>query len=179
VQGSGLATTLAQATGASPRVALMGCRGLRHFERPVVSLVSRHPENAEPTVAPKKKGCLQRPRRRVRVTVNGMGRTNAESSGHGRVIFAEAAIVLLAAVSSALLVFEIVSDATAEQRHLLEQIDVLIALIFLMEFVIRLWRAESKLQFLRHSGWEILASIPITSDMARALRALRMLRVVR
>jgi len=98
---------------------------------------------------------------------------------HRHTILGEAVIVLLAAVSSALLIFEIVADMTAEQRRLVEQIDVAIAFIFLFEFVIRLWRAESRRAFLAHSGWEVLASIPITSDMARGLRALRILRAVR
>jgi voltage-gated potassium channel len=98
---------------------------------------------------------------------------------HFREIRTELFIVLLAAVSSALLLFEILSDVTAEQRIWIGRLDLAIALIFLAEFVIRLIRSSNRRAFLRHSGWEILAAIPITSETTQALRSIRLLRIIR
>lgn len=68
---------------------------------------------------------------------------------------------------------------SAEQRLWIERIDLAIALIFLSEFCVRLYRSPSRGAFLRRSGWEILAAIPITTEATRALRSIRLVRVVR
>lgn len=104
---------------------------------------------------------------------------DTQPAGHGSSIRNELVIVFLAALSSALLIFEIVSDVTAAQRLWIERIDLAIAVIFLLEFSVRLARSEGKIAFLRHSGWELLASIPITTEVTQALRGLRLLRLMR
>ncbi|MBI2215012.1 MAG: two pore domain potassium channel family protein [Acidobacteria bacterium] len=91
----------------------------------------------------------------------------------------ELAIVLLALVSVALLVFEVASDATAEEQRVIEKIDLCIAVIFLGEFAWRLARADDRRQFFKRYWWELLASIPLTSEMTQALRGIRVLRIVR
>lgn len=91
----------------------------------------------------------------------------------------EILIVLLALASVLLLVLEVVSDLKPHQRWLVERVDLAIAVIFLVEWLWRLKNAERKAAFLRSSWWELLAAIPITSDVTRALRGLRLLRILR
>jgi voltage-gated potassium channel len=91
----------------------------------------------------------------------------------------ELIIVVLALVSVALLLLELVEELAPQQRLLIERVDLGIAAIFLIEFLWRFHRAKEKWPFFRHSWWELLAAIPITSDVARALRGLRLLRIVR
>jgi voltage-gated potassium channel len=91
----------------------------------------------------------------------------------------EILIVLLALASVLLLVLEVVSDLKPHQRWLVERVDLAIAVIFLVEWLWRLKNAERKSAFLRSSWWELLAAIPITSDVTRALRGLRLLRILR
>jgi len=90
----------------------------------------------------------------------------------------ELIIIFLALVSVGLLLFEVVADLAPHQRVIIERVDLGIAIIFLLEFLWRFQRAESKLRFLRQSWWELLAAIPITNDMARALRSVRLLRLL-
>ena len=94
-------------------------------------------------------------------------------------ILDEIIIVVLSLVSVALLIFEVVSDTSPEQLRFLEQIDVGIAFVFLGEWVLNLARAKERGRYLRHRWWELLACIPISSDLARALRGVRLLRIVR
>ena len=90
----------------------------------------------------------------------------------------ELIIIFLALLSVGLLLFEVVADLAPHQREIIERVDLGIAVIFLVEFLWRLWRADSKLRFLRESWWELLAAIPITNDMVRALRSVRLLRLL-
>jgi voltage-gated potassium channel len=90
----------------------------------------------------------------------------------------ELIIIFLALLSVGLLLFEVIADLAPHQRVLIERVDIGIAIIFLLEFLWRLRRAENRLRFFRESWWELLAAIPITNDMARALRSVRLLRLL-
>lgn len=90
----------------------------------------------------------------------------------------ELIIIFLALLSVGLLLFEVFADLAPHQIVLIERVDMAIAVIFLLEFLWRLRRADSKLRFFRQSWWELLAAIPITNDMARALRSVRLLRLL-
>jgi voltage-gated potassium channel len=56
---------------------------------------------------------------------------------------------------------------------------VTIAFIFLAEFAIKFFLADSKGKFFKSNWWYLLASIPITTPATQALRLLRLLRLVR
>jgi voltage-gated potassium channel len=103
----------------------------------------------------------------------------ALSAHHVRSIRNDVVIVILAIASAFLLVFEIVSDLSPDQRRLIERTDLAIAFVFLIEFAWRFMRAPNKSRFFATSWWELLASIPITTGFARALHGLRLLRMVR
>jgi voltage-gated potassium channel len=98
---------------------------------------------------------------------------------HARSIRNDLVIVILAVTSAFLLVFEIVGDLSPDQRLLIERTDLAIAVVFLLEFTWRFLRSTNKPRFLATSWWELLASIPITTEFARALHGLRLLRAVR
>lgn len=88
-------------------------------------------------------------------------------------------MVVLAIFSVVLLIVETNTYPGTHQAHVYDVIDISIAFIFLIEWFYRLQTAPSKKQFVKNCWWELLASIPITSNFAQALRALRILRVLR
>lgn len=87
--------------------------------------------------------------------------------------------MLLAMVSVSLIVIEALQELSPHQRELFERVDLVIASLFLAEFVYRLLRAENRRRFWARSWWELLAAIPVTSDMARTLRGVQLFRVIR
>lgn len=91
----------------------------------------------------------------------------------------DAIMIFLSLVSVFLLFFEILAEHTPQQAYALEIADISIASIFLLEFSIRLIRAPNRAVFLRRHWWELLASIPITSDATQILRTFNLLRIFR
>jgi voltage-gated potassium channel len=65
-----------------------------------------------------------------------------------------------------------------ETMKLLDYIDNGICLVFLADFVYRLYHAPSKLQFMKWGWIDLISSIP-TFEYARAGRALRLIRLLR
>lgn len=65
-----------------------------------------------------------------------------------------------------------------EISRVLAYVDNGICIFFLAEFFVRLYRAESKLQFLKWGWIDLLASIP-NVDYLRAGRAFRLIRIIR
>ena len=88
-------------------------------------------------------------------------------------------IVFLALASVGLLVLDAVAELQPHQQVLIDRVDLAIAFIFLGEFVWRFARAENRWRFFARSWWELLAAIPLTTDVTRALRGLRLLRLIR
>lgn len=88
-------------------------------------------------------------------------------------------MIALALVSVFLLFFEVLADHSPAQTRSLELADLTIAFIFLSEFSIRLYRAPQRVLFLRQHWWELLASIPFTSETTQILRAFNLLRLFR
>ncbi|OGD61555.1 hypothetical protein A3A71_04300 [Candidatus Berkelbacteria bacterium RIFCSPLOWO2_01_FULL_50_28] len=94
-------------------------------------------------------------------------------------ILVDIGLVVLAIISTGLLVFEITHDVTASTSKLISQLDIVIALIFFADFIYGFLQAKSKSQFFSKRWYELLASIPITSTTTQILRSLRLLRVLR
>lgn len=97
----------------------------------------------------------------------------------GNWIIDDIIMIALSLFSVLLLFFEVLADQTPQQTQALAIADVSIATIFLVEFCIRLVRASNRAVFLRQHWWELLASIPITSNTTQVLRGLNLLRLVR
>lgn len=88
-------------------------------------------------------------------------------------------IILLALVSVALLVFELSAKLLPEQIALIQNIDLAIAFIFLADFSIGMYLADSKKKYFFQNWPDLLASIPVSEGIFRSLRMLRVLRLVR
>lgn len=101
------------------------------------------------------------------------------SSSLGTSVRNDVVIVLLALASVVLLVMDVAAELAPSDQRLIATIDLVIALVFLVEWIARFAKAKAKLAFFRSTWWELLASIPITNGGARALRGLRLLRAVR
>jgi voltage-gated potassium channel len=65
-----------------------------------------------------------------------------------------------------------------EISRLLNQIDFIICLVFLLDFCNNFYKAENKLKFIKWGWIDLIASIP-TLDIFRAGRALRLFRILR
>ena len=92
---------------------------------------------------------------------------------------AEFFVLLLALVSVGLLLFELVAELAPHQRAILERVDLVIAFVFLGDFLWRWRQAENRKRFFVTSWWELLAAIPLTHEITQTLRGLRLLRLVR
>ena len=92
---------------------------------------------------------------------------------------AELIVLSLALFSVLLLVYEMSVELAPHQQWVLERVDLAIALIFLADFSWRFYKASDRRHFFRTSWWELLASIPLTTETAQALRGMRLLRLVR
>ena len=105
-----------------------------------------------------------------------MGRTSRES---WIFILDDVVMIALALLSVVLLIVQSTSSLTSEQTRLFSEVDTGIALVFLAEFCIKLILAPRKRAYLRSNWWLLLASIPVSTPWTQALRALRLLTILR
>jgi voltage-gated potassium channel len=94
-------------------------------------------------------------------------------------IMDDIAMMLLALVSALLLLLEFTLPLSPEAREAFVTLDLLIAFVFCLEFVIRFTISRDRVLFMKRYWWELLAAIPLSSSMIQAFRLLRLLRVVR
>ncbi len=102
----------------------------------------------------------------------------ARKHPYRRMVLGTATIALLALTSIWLLVIDLTMDLSTTGRALLVAADTSIALVFLSDWLFRLHRADHRGRFLRRYWWELLASIPLTTETTQALRSLRLIRLV-
>jgi len=90
-------------------------------------------------------------------------------------------IAFLAIIGAGLLMYEFFSAPSAEVIVVLQKIDLVIAGIFLVDFFLGLYAAgkNGRNKYWRYNWINLIASIPVTSDVLRALRILRLLRALR
>ena len=96
-----------------------------------------------------------------------------------RIAYTEIVMALLALTSGGLFIFEIAVKLTPEQIQIVDDVDFIIAMTFLIEFMMSLFKSRHKKHFLKGHWWELLAAIPITTPETQALRLLRAVRVLR
>ncbi len=94
-------------------------------------------------------------------------------------IFNDSLLVSLALISVGLLLLELTGDLTGEALVMVRIIDLGIALVFGLEFLVRLSESRAKKKFMKENWWQILASIPVTATGTQALRGLMLIRVLR
>jgi hypothetical protein len=90
-------------------------------------------------------------------------------------------LLILAIAGAGLLLYEFSSFSTPEQRVITTRIDIVIAYIFLIDFLLGLFfnNKYTKAEYWKNNWLDFISSIPVTADMARALRILRALRALR
>lgn len=88
-------------------------------------------------------------------------------------------MIALALISILLLILEVTAEISIEQKKVIGYADLGICAIFFGEFSYRFFKSENRALFLRKHWWELLASIPITSEAAQILRGVRLLRIFR
>jgi len=86
---------------------------------------------------------------------------------------------MLAVLSLVMLVWEVFGSLSEVEVGRIRQIDIVIGLIFLIEFTIRWLSSSDRMKFFRSNWWLLLACIPISGDLAVALRIVRLERVLR
>jgi voltage-gated potassium channel len=96
-----------------------------------------------------------------------------------RFLVYEVTLIFLAMVSIGFLVFELTSVVQRQHQSLINAIDLSIACIFLVDFMVGLYRAPSRWHYFKHHWYELLAAIPLTDHVVRSLRSLRIVRMLR
>jgi len=88
-------------------------------------------------------------------------------------------LIFLAVLSLSLLLFEVTSELSEDTLTSVRTIDLFIALVFGVDFLIRLSGTKRRKQFLKQNWWQIIAAIPITASGTQALRGLMLIRLFR
>ena len=109
-----------------------------------------------------------------------MNQAPEKSPEHGLNLF-QIGIILLSIYVLAAVAVQTFVDLTPETDSLLNQIDTVICFIFLGDFFHRLYRAPSKLHFLKWGWIDFVSSIPMFDQFrwGRAVRVIRLLRILR
>lgn len=96
-----------------------------------------------------------------------------------RFLVYELTLIVLAMVSIGLLVFELTSEVYPHHQSLINTIDLSISCVFLMDFLVGIYRAPRRWHYFKHHWYELLAAIPLTDHVVRSLRGFRVVRVLR
>ena len=88
------------------------------------------------------------------------------------------AVISLSIYVLLVLIIDTFISLPEEVSRVLELADNAICIFFLIEFSIRFYRAENKLQFMKWGWIDLISSIP-TFDFMRAGRAMRLVRLLR
>lgn len=87
-------------------------------------------------------------------------------------------IIVLSIYVLASLVVSTFFRLSPEIQRLLDLVDNSICIIFLLDFLYRFWKADSKLKFMKWGWIDLISSVP-TLDFMRAGRMLRLIRLLR
>jgi voltage-gated potassium channel len=90
-------------------------------------------------------------------------------------------ILILSIYVLAALFIQTVVPLSPDNNVLIDRIDFIICLIFIYDFFLRLYRAQSKLSFLRWGWVDLVSSIPMFDVLrwGRLVRVIRILRILR
>ena len=96
-----------------------------------------------------------------------------------QIVIKELIFAFLAVLSVALLAWELFGSVSPEQERVIYMIEVAIALLFLIDYMLLLYQAPHKRTFVVRNWYLLLASIPIVSGWAEVLKGLRLLVFIR
>jgi hypothetical protein len=98
---------------------------------------------------------------------------------YSKVFYKEVIFSILAVLSLLLLAYEFFFHPSSEVIKIISRFDFVVALLFLTDFCVQLYKAKHKGTFMRHNWYLLLASIPLVDGWAEVLRGLRILSLVR
>ena len=108
-----------------------------------------------------------------------MTKKNNHKLRHKLFLLKELCLASLAILSIVMIVYEFKYQPDILVLTKLNHVDILIACIFLIDFILSLLFTSNRKKYLRHNWYFIFASIPITDSIAELLRGLRLLRLIR
>lgn len=108
-----------------------------------------------------------------------MKKQHHKNKYHRLFLLKEIIFTFLAVASVALVIFDFIKTPTATEYKIIDQVDLVIAYIFLLDFCIELLVVSNRREYLRHNWYLLLAAIPLTDNITEALRGLRALRLIR
>ena len=88
-------------------------------------------------------------------------------------------MVLLALLCLAGLLLEHLEHLSEQQLYDLEAFEIIVGLIFLVEFGFEWYFAKNRRQYWRHHWYFLLAAVPLPTQTFEILRSIRLLRLVR
>jgi voltage-gated potassium channel len=101
----------------------------------------------------------------------------ADANGENLTVF-QLVIFLLSILVLGALIIDTVAPVPQEVSKILQVLDIVVCGLFLIDFVIRFSRAESKRKFMKWGWIDLVASIP-NIDLLRVGRLARILRIIR
>lgn len=106
---------------------------------------------------------------------------SSEEDTQEKLTYLNVVIIVLSVYVLCALLVDTLMKLPPEVSRILDIIDNCICGIFLVEFFVRLYRAENKLKFMRWGWIDLVASIPSLDSLryGRALRLFRLLRILR
>lgn len=104
-----------------------------------------------------------------------------QSSERSDLTFFQFLILVLSIYVLVALFVQVAFPLSAETIRLIERIDFVICLIFIYDFFVRLYKAKSKLSFLKWGWIDLVSSIPMFEFLrwGRLVRIIRILRILR
>lgn len=91
----------------------------------------------------------------------------------------EAVFLFLAVFSISLYIYELSTELPRAVINIFDGIDTVIAFMFLTEFLMGVVASEKRFKYFLHNWPDLLASVPLTFGVFRALRAFRIFRLLR
>lgn len=108
-----------------------------------------------------------------------MSNTSKSKSRYHWLFYKEIVMSILAILSVFLLTYEYIGSPSQSTLSMIMKFDIVVAFIFLFDFLVQFINAKDKSYFMRHNWFLLLASIPILDSWAEILRAFRILGLVR
>ncbi|MBC7911667.1 MAG: ion transporter [Pyrinomonadaceae bacterium] len=105
----------------------------------------------------------------------------SESTSAPKLTLFQCVILVLSIYVLAALFIQTVFPLSPETNQLIDRIDFVICLIFIYDFFLRFYRAQSKASFLKWGWIDLISSIPMFDFMrwGRLVRVIRILRILR
>ncbi|MBH0330568.1 MULTISPECIES: potassium channel family protein [Brevibacillus] len=89
--------------------------------------------------------------------------------------------IIMLVITYAILLFADFSNHPLLTDELMDKVDTWLIIMLIVEYLVRLWRAEDKRKFVLANWFDLIAMIPLDSYLylARIMRVLRLVRIVR